>query len=643
LQRIKSLNKLDLAIMVMGMAMVLYHLVYVRWMWQGPIEHQAFHLLFGLVIVYLIALKKYKKHWPWLFLLLLVSIITTGYIKYFYPELEERMGMPTTPDLIIGILLLVVCFVAVLYSVSKILPIVALIFIAYTFLGQYVPGVFWHFPISLKTIISMYNIGLKGMFGMVLGVSANYIFLFLVLGAMLKTSGAIGFFNQVGRLAGRRLAGGAGMTAVISSALVGTVTGTGAANVAVTGPFTIPLMKRVGYTAEQAAGIETVASAGGNIMPPIMGIVAFVMAEYMRVPYIQVCAMAVIPALLYYFCIGLFVQLNALKRGIKPLPEEVDYRLLITRAPLFIIPLATMIVLLMRGSSLMLTAFASICVLVFLSLLRKETRGSFATWVNACVDGAKTGAMIAVTCSIVGIIVASIGVTGLGLRFPLIVEALSGGVLVRGLVLVAVMMIILGCGIPPMTSYLIGAMLAVPALVRMGLAVTSAHFFMFYFAVFGLITPPVALTAVVAAPIAGANYLKTSIEAVKAGVIAWFLPFMLVWSPGLILQPQEPMEMITKLIASFLLVLLLQVALTNHYFIHLNPGERGIAVVCVGALIYFIVTGNFMLLATGLIIGTLLTLWQWRKSRLIRSAAGQKGPTQLRRYEKGSFEEDLHR
>lgn len=603
--------------------MVAYHLVYTRFMFQSPIEHQNTHLLFGLMIVYATILVKRKKHWPLILPFIAASLFACGYIFYFYEELELRIGLPTQFDIYIGIILLVVTFVAAFNAIGRVLPIVGLIFIAYTFFGNYLPDPLWHFPISLDCAISMYNIGFSGMFGMVLGVSANYIFLFIMFGAFLSASGASQFFIEMGKLVSRRLAGGAGMTAVISSALVGMVTGTGAANVAITGPFTIPLMKSVGYKAEQAGGIETVASAGGNIMPPIMGIVAFIMAEYLAVPYIVVCAMAIIPAILYYLCIGLFVQLNALKMGLKPISTEVDYRVIRQRAPLFFIPLIVMIVLLAMGYSLILVSFASNVLLLLLAVLRKETRGTFATWLDACVKGTWVGASIAVTCGIVGVIVSSMGLTGLGLRFPVIVEALSGGSLPIALLLAAVMMITLGCGADPLSCYMIGAILVVPALTGMGVSLFPAHFFMFYFAVFALITPPVALTAVVAAPIAGAGYIKTCFQAVRAALVAWLLPFMIVWAPGLILQPQDIISMVTKLTASFAMVIFLQVAVVGYYFTRLNLAMRGISLICVAALVAFIFTGNFILLAVGLIVGILLTLWQLRVSRTLKGATAR--------------------
>jgi TRAP transporter 4TM/12TM fusion protein len=606
--------------LVLGVSMVLYHLAYTRTLFQGPVEHQNTHLMFALLLVFLGSLKKNPKFWSLAVLLILLSLVATGYIQVFYDDLEGRLVRNTT-DVAIGILLLAVCFEATRQAFGVALPIVGLIFVGYTLLGQYLPRPLWHFPISIDMAIGSYNIGLTGMYGMPLGMSANYVFLFIIFGAFLRVSGAMQFFLQVSTLVGKRFAGGAGMTAVVSSCLVGTLTGQGSTNVAITGPFTIPLMKRVGYTGEQAAAIETVASTGGNIMPPVMGIAAFLMAEYIAVPYIQICAMAIMPALLYYLCLALFVQLNAGKMKVAHLSGEVDYWAMVKTAPLFVVPLAVLVWLLVVGYSLMFVSFVIPIVVFLLSLIRKETRGSVRTWVQACAEGAMTGASIAVSTSVIGIIIASINLTGIDILFPAMVGALSHGILLVALLLIALVTIILGCGIPPFASYMTVAMLCAPVLTKLGVPVIQTHFFLFFFAVSALITPPVAMTAMVAAPIAAASYIKTSIESVKAGVIAWLLPFLVIWIPGLVLQPQEPVEMATKLIASVITVLLLQVSITGYYFTELNVSEKSISWLSGLALVAFIAIGNYILLAIGLMLGILLTLWQYRKRKLIRAAA----------------------
>ncbi len=533
----------------------------------------------------------------------------------FNDELEARRGILNQPDIIIGIILVVVSFEAARQSYGKVLPIIGLIFIAYTFLAHYLPGPLWHFPISLDAIIAKYNMGNSGMFGLVLGISANYIFLFVLFGGLLMASGATRFFIEVAKLVSIKLASGAGMIAVVSSAMVGSVTGISGVNVVITGQFTIPTMKQVGYKPEQAGAIEGVASTGSSLVPPIMGMVAFIMAQYIGVPYIKVMAMAIIPAILYYLCLATFVHLNALKLKVSRISGEVDRRAILVSAPQFLVPLITIIVLLMNGYTPMYAAFWSVISVILVSLIRKETRGTFKTWLNGFVDGAKLGAQIAVISGIIGVVIASINVTAIGIKFPSMVEALSGGNLVIALLLVAFAAILLGCAMPPFAAYIIVAIMTAPVLVNLGVSVIQAHWFILFFCVFALITPPVGLAIVISSALAGSNYLKTSIEGVKASVIAFFLPFMVIWSPIIILQSgNDPLiTAITKLAASLLVILFLQVGFVGYLFRDLNPGERSISLISAAAFIAFVITGNYTMLGAGIAIGIFLILWQRRK------------------------------
>jgi TRAP-type uncharacterized transport system fused permease subunit len=325
--------------------------------------------------------------------------------------------------------------------------------------------------------------------------------------------------------------------------------------------------------------------------------------------------MAIIPALLYYLCVGLFVQLNAVKLGITPMAEELDRKTITLRGPLFVGPLAVIIVFLLFDFTPMYAAFAGIISLILIALVRKETRGTWDSWIEACVKGATTGAQVGAVSALIGIIMSSVTLTGLGLKFPGMVETLSGGTLWIALILVAIMTIILGCGMPPFASYLLVAILCVPALTDMGVPFIQAHFFVFFFAVFALITPPVGLCCVVAAPIAGADYLKVGIEAVKGALIAWFLPFLIIWSPGIILQEQGPVLIAIQLIASVSAVFLLQVSVVGYYRSILSLTERTIPVLAILALVAFLITHHFALLGIGLGIGVFFIIWQSKRKR----------------------------
>lgn len=602
--------------------MSLYHLVSTQYWLQSAIQHQNTHLAFALMLVFLFTLKKNKKLWLLILPLILLALVSTGYIQLLYPELDARQGVAvTTTDVAIGIILIVVVLEASRQAFGLVLPIVAVLFIAYSFLGNHLPPPLWHARFPLDAIIARYNIGLVGMYGSILNVSANYIFLFVLFGGLLGASGATRFFLEVGKIVGRKLAGGPAMTAVVSSALVGTVTGSGAANVAITGVFTIPLMKKVGYKPEQAGGIEAAASTGGAIMPPVMGAVAFLMADFLGIPYAKVALMAAIPAILYYLCVGLYVQLQAMKLKVSPLTEKVEPRLMLIAGPLFFIPLVVLVVFLARGYSAMYCAFWAIVSLIVLSLLRKETRPSLRQWLDGFTQGAKEGAQLGVTSGCVGIIVASMSITGLSTKLPGLVGALSGGNYIVALFLIFIVTYILGCGVPPMATYIMVSVMTIPGLVVMGVNETSAHFFIMYLACFALITPPVAFASLVAAGIAQANFWKTGMEGVKAGLVGFLLPFAVIWVPALLLLPGTPILIAVSQVLGFMIALTaLQVAIVGHGLTYVNLWERVLWVVAAVPLFAYTITRSYVPLAVGLAFIILLTLWQLKKSRSTPSA-----------------------
>jgi len=544
-----------------------------------------------------------------------------------YHELIATRVDLTPTELIIGIILVIVIVEATRQSFGIVIPIIVGFFLLYIYVGEYLPYPFWLITPPLTQIVSFSGIGLlEGMFGgkASLMLSSSYIFLFVMYGMLLQTTGAVRFFIELAKIPGRRLAGGPAMTAVVSSALVGTSTGSGMANVAITGPFTIPLMKKVGYTPAQAGGIEAAASTGGSIMPPVMGIGAFLMAEITGTPYIRLIAMAAIPAILYYLCIATFVQLQAAKLRVSPIKEAIDTRMIILGAPIFLIPLGVLLMLLIAGYSLRFTVFFMLISLVIVSLLRKETRGNIRQWINDLTKGAILGSKIAVVLGTVGVLLTFIDLTGLHLRFPHIVEIFGQGMLAPTLLVVAMVTIILGCGVPPFAAYLLTAMLSAPVVIGMGLSLMQAHFFIYFLAVFALITPPVGLANVVAAPICGASYLKTSVEAVRAAVVAWFLPIMVIGAPVIILMPEAgPSLWIPKLIACFGMLVFLQILLVGYFLKEANLLERVIAGIGAVALITFIVTGVFIIFGVGMIVAILLTIKQLRAKR--QSAVKQPG------------------
>ncbi len=617
--QVKKAFTLDGIITVLCVAMVLYHLIYTQTLLLGPIEHQNMHLLFALVLVCLSNINKLEqktllKMAPHL-ILLVGTLISTLYIFMEFSGLEKRAGMNTQADMIIGILLLLVCWEVARRAVGMVLPIISIVFIAYTLWGHYLPDPLWHFKIPLSAAISKFNIGFSGMFGASLGISADYIFLFMVFGAFLSAAGGSEFFLEIGKVIGKRFSSGAGMAAVISCGLVGMITGSGMANVSICGPFAVPMMRGTGYKNPQIGGILTAAATGALLVPPVMGVVAFVMAEYIGIPYIRVCLMSIIPAFLYYFCIGVYVHLHARKAGITALSAdvEVSVKSIFRTSYLFLVPLTLIIILLVLGYSLRMISFVICVATVLLSLIRKETRRSPREWALACVDGAMSGAGIAVACALIGVVLATFDITGIGLKFPAMIGEISGGNLVIALLLIAFVTILLGCGIPPFASYMIVAMMCAPVMVNLGVTMMQAHYFLFLFSVFGQMTPPVAITAVAAAPICGTSYGVTSWEAVKAGWIAWLLPFFVIWSPILIMEPVNIMVELIKLAAIIILVIMAQASYVGYFFTIMTLTDRTLAIAGVLALIAFCFTTSYILLAIGAALGFAVLMSQLKK------------------------------
>lgn len=619
-ERFRTPVKLELILTGFCVAMGLYHLLSTQKILYSPTLHQNTHLFFALSVVFLDLVKKSRRLWPICVVFLLLSIVSTGYIFFAFDNLQWRLGSPNTPDLIIGIILLVVIFEAVRRTRGLTFLIVGLIGVGYVAFGQYIPGFLYHHPISLSAAITNFAMGLTGIYGTVLGISVKYIFLFCLLGGLLRASGATGFVVEIGKLVGRKMTSGAGMTAVVSSALLGTSTGIAASNVAITGSFTIPMMKKAGYAPHQAGAIEAVSSSGGQIMPPVLAAVGFALAEFTGIPYIKVCAMVLIPALLYYLCVGLYVYLAGKKLRLSRMTEEVDYNVIKVMAATFVLPLVVLVAVLMRGFTPMYAGFWAIVTLLVVSFFRKETRLSLRRLVEGFVEGSRMGAQIGVTCAFIGIVLTSATITGLGIKLPGLVIDLSAGNLFLALGLVGLVTIILGAALPPMASYIMVAIMTIPALTMIGVPKISAHFFIFYLCAFALITPPIGIASVVAATLAKASYWRTSIEALRVGLAAMLMPIIVIFTPSVILLPLEDISIsfaIARIVGLFALILMFQISCTGYFLRKVSLLERSLGVVSVAMLGIAMIIPSYVPLAGGLALAIFVALNNTLKGRSV--------------------------
>lgn len=523
---------------VLGIIAVLFHF-YVLVI--HPISYwrlYLMHILFGMLLVYAIYKpgKKFKDTVPWYdVLLMLAGIGTVIYCITAERGMAYRMGSnPTTADLIaIGIILLLL-LEGTRRIYGMILPTVAIVFLLYCHFGQYFSGGLGHSGYSWKKTIS-YMLGYEAVFGSPMNASATMVFLFMVFGSFLTFSGAGPFFIDLAMSLAGSKRGGPAKVAVISSALFGTVSGNSVANVVSTGAFTIPLMKSVGYKPKFAAAVEATASSGGQIMPPILGSAAFIMAELIGAPYSEIMLASIIPALLYFFTVFLMVDIEAAKNNLTGVAkEELPKRKYVLQNLYMLLPLVvlTIVMTVLNQSAIRAASWGILsCIIVYII---KNRKFSFKEIMDAMADGAKSACGMICACGTAGIVVGVLNMTGAGIKFASFVVEVANGHLLVALILTMIASLILGMGLPTSASYIICAAVAAPALIDMGLTAIQAHMFVFYFACISAITPPVAMAAYAGATISGSKPMEVGFTACKLGICAFIVPFMFCYAPTLL-------------------------------------------------------------------------------------------------------------
>lgn len=523
---------------VLGIIAVLFHF-YVLVI--HPISYwrlYLMHILFGMLLVYAIYKpgKKFKDTVPWYDVLLMLAGIGTGiYCITAERGMAYRMGSnPTTADLIAISIILLLLLEGTRRIYGMILPTVAIVFLLYCHFGQYFSGGLGHSGYSWKKTIS-YMLGYEAVFGSPMNASATMVFLFMVFGAFLTFSGAGPFFIDLAMSLAGSKRGGPAKVAVISSALFGTVSGNSVANVVSTGAFTIPLMKSVGYKPKFAAAVEATASSGGQIMPPILGSAAFIMAELIGAPYSEIMLASIIPALLYFFTVFLMVDIEAAKNNLTGVSkEELPKRKYVLQNLYMLLPLVvlTIVMTVLNQSAIRAASWGILsCIIVYII---KNRKFSLKEILDAMADGAKSACGMICACGTAGIVVGVLNMTGAGIKFASFVVEVANGHLLVALILTMIASLILGMGLPTSASYIICAAVAAPALIDMGLTAIQAHMFVFYFACISAITPPVAMAAYAGATISGSKPMEVGFTACKLGICAFIVPFMFCYAPTLL-------------------------------------------------------------------------------------------------------------
>lgn len=498
--------------------------------------------------------------------LTLLAVATFGNVMLNYRSIAARASMVSNLDIVMGILACLLLVEATRRLIGNSMPFLVLLMVLYGWFGNYIPGIFRHRGLSLNSFITVLYTTEDGIFGMPAAGTANFIMMFIIFGAFLNISGAGTVFTRIATGLFGKTRGGTAKASIGAAALVGMISGSSVANIATTGPISIPLMKETRYTGVEAAAITAVAATGGQIMPPVMGAAAFIMANTLNVPYLAVAVAAAIPAALYYIAEFFMVDLLAAKKGITGLSEDnlPDAKKELRENWYLLVPLVVLVVLLAGVRlSAQKSAFYATAVVVLLSIFQKKGRLTPRKFLSGMIEGALGGVEIGVICGCAGIIIGIIMRSGLGLSLTGTLVELAQGKLILLLFLAMVASIIMGMGLPTAACYIISSTLIAPAMIKMGVVPMAAHMFVFYFACISSITPPVAIASYAAAGIASESPMKTGWLAVKLGIVGFVVPYMFVYGNELLLMG-HPLQIAWALLTALFGIYLMSVGVIGY-------------------------------------------------------------------------------
>lgn len=612
-----------LIIAVLAIAMSFFHLYTAGFGLLESIKQRAVHLLFVLTLVFLLYPARNKtreRKMPTVIDLIwmLLGIISVGYLLLQYDAISLRGGLLNNIDYVFGAIGMIVVFEASRRVLGKGLTTIAAIFLLYSFFGHLIPGVLGHRQFSIERIIEHMFFSTEGLFGIPLGVSATYIFLFILFGAFLQETGMTKFINELALSLAGRSPGGPAKVAVIASGVMGMITGSSVANAATIGSFTIPLMKRSGYKPHFAGAVEAVASTGGQIMPPIMGAAAFIMAEFLRIPYSRIMLAAILPALLYYLAAWVIIHLEAKKNGIEGLPESElpKFTEVLKNGFHLLIPIFVLIYLLVSGVTPLYAATLGIASAVAASWLRKDTRISLRGILRALENGARGALSVATATAAVGFVVGTISLTSLGLVIGNNVIGLAGDSLLLAMIFTMLTSLVMGMGVPTTPMYIIVATVSAPILVKLGVFPLAAHMFVFFYGALAEVTPPVALAAYTAAGIARVQPSKVAWTAVRLALTGFIIPYFFVYSPVLLFEGDNKLEIFQAIITSSFGVIALAIGLQAWMYKKASWLER---ILMFAASLLLITPGT----TTDLIGAAMfVSVWVWQKISLKKVSNG---------------------
>lgn len=580
-----------------------------------PTQMRAIHLGFALVLLWLTKPLTFKRlHlpaaavWTGKILLSTLSAAICAYILMNAERYDFYSYGYSNIDKIVSVIGILLVLYAAYRTLGPALVVITMAFIAYALLGKYIPGNFGHRGYQTITLATKLFLTTDGVFGSILGTSATLVFIYLVFGGFLQVMGGGKFFTDIAYAGFGSKRGGPAKMAVISSCLFGSISGSTIANVVTTGTITIPLMKDIGYKPAFAGAVEAVASTGGQLMPPIMGATAFIMAQMMNVAYAEVVKAAIVPALLFYLALLLMVDFEAAKTGMKGMSKDTlpSIKAVFAQGWHFLVPFVVMLyVLFVMKYSAQFAALYAIVIMVILVGIRTRGKNFLRDVLDSLISGAKSAVTVAIPCACIGMVVGVILLTGVGLEFSSLMRHLSGGALFPLLLIMMITSLVLGLGVPTTAAYILVQVIAVPSMLELGVNAMAANLFCLYFAVISSITPPVALAAITAANIAKSDPFKTGWVAVRLGISGFVIPFVFVYQPGLLLSGNV-VEILTACISCTLGVIALSGALQQYFFGALEKWEMALLLVIGFALI----TPSTILDAAGYALFAVFTVWR---------------------------------
>ena len=601
---------------IIASALIPAFIIYTQLAGRFPSEVQYGTVLYlGLIAIFCLypAFKSAEGHRTFLdllFNLVLIAGATFAY-AYFTDQYDDiadmREGLPNQWDLACYLVGSVVVVFGAHRAEGWLLTAVVMLAIIYLLFGHVMPGILEHRPFSMDRVLEI-SYGYRGIFGVALGAVVDIVLVFVILGVTLRLTGAGDFFNDLALILTKGKRSGPAQCAIIASAMFGSINGSAPANVASTGILTIPMMRRAGYSGRFAGGVEATASCVGQIMPPVMGVGAFIMSDVTGIPYITIMFAAIIPALLYLFSLSITVSLEATRLDLSPLVDETPKwdRKMISRASLLIIGFGSLLTMLFSGFPATFSGLMASGIILVLATILPDTRLNYQNWFTLVVDSGRDGLSVLLSCAAIGIVIAAITSTGLGIKLNQEITALGDQNLLAALVLAALCSIVLGMGLPTAASYLMVIFVAGPAIMELGVSKLSTHLFVFYYAVLSAITPPVALAIFAAAAIAKENPIRLALNALRLASVGFVLPIAWVYHPEIVIGADGTglLDALTYVPLLLVAIVGLSAAHVGHLFRPLTMAERlglaacAVAVLYPGILINLAATAIILLVAT---------------------------------------------